>query len=210
MRAAIALSAGRGDASLGRACNCSRERCWMIKGIVSPVIAVVVMSAGFAIPAGQAGDRPVVAVETTKGSFSFETYPGDTPWTTAHVVALVQAHFYDGQRIHRALPGFIVQFGDPQTRDADKREVWGRGAAAASGKPIGAAEFSKKRPHLKGAVGMSHLGDPAKADSQIYITLEARPDLDGRYVVFGQVISGMDVVSQLEIGDEIRRVYLRP
>jgi cyclophilin family peptidyl-prolyl cis-trans isomerase len=152
----------------------------------------------------------VVVVETAKGSFSFETYPADAPWTVAHVLELVRARFYDGQRVHRSLPGFIVQFGDPQTRDPDKREVWGRGAAAASGKPVGAAEFSKKRVHLKGAIGMAHLGDPAKADSQIYITLEARPDLDGRYVVFGQVITGMDVVSQLQVGDEISRASVRP
>ena len=57
---------------------------------------------------------------------------------------------------------------------------------------------------------MAHMGNPAKADSQIYITLEPRPDLDGRYAVFGQVIAGMDVLPLLHVGDEIRRVYLRP
>jgi cyclophilin family peptidyl-prolyl cis-trans isomerase len=127
----------------------------------------------------------------------------------AHVVELVRARFYDGQRIHRAVPGFVVQFGDPQTRDPGKRELWGRGAGAASGTPIGAAEVSRKRRHVRGAVGMAHLGNPARADSQIYITLEPRPDLDGRYAVVGQVISGMEVLPQLQVGDEIRRVYLK-
>jgi cyclophilin family peptidyl-prolyl cis-trans isomerase len=182
----------------------------VIKALVSRAVAVAVIATGCAAAGQNAGDRPVVVVETEKGSFSFEIYPGDAPWTTAHVLDLVRARFYDGQRIHRALAGFIVQFGDPQTRDPDKRVVWGRGPAAASGKPIGVAELSKNRRHLKGAVGMSHQGDPAKADSQIYITLDARADLDGRYVVFGQVIDGMDVASQLQVGDEIQRVYLRP
>ncbi len=157
-----------------------------------------------------AGGPSVVVVETTKGTFAFATLPNDAPVTVRHVVALVRAHFYDGQRVHRALPGFVVQFGDPQTRDLDKRELWGRGRAAASGKSVGAAEITKKRPHKKGAVAMAHMGDPAKADSQIYVTLEDRPDLDGRYAVFGQVIEGDDVPGMLQVGDLITRMYVRP
>ena len=152
----------------------------------------------------------IVAVETTKGTFAFTTFPNDAPATVQHVLALVRARFYDGQRVHRALPGFVVQFGDPQTRDLDKRELWGRGRAAASGKPIGVAEITKRRTHKKGAVAMAHLGDPAKADSQVYVTLEDRSDLDGRYAVFGQVIEGDDVPAMLQVGDLITRVYVRP
>jgi len=112
--------------------------------------------------------------------------------------------------VHRAVPGFVVQFGDPRTRDLSKRELWGRGAGAGSGKAIGAAEMSKKRPNRQGAVGVAHLGNPAGADSQIYITLAPRRDLDGQYAVFGQVISGSDVVESLEVGDVITRAYVKP
>ena len=153
---------------------------------------------------------PVIVVETTRGTFSFETFPGEAPLTVAHIAALAAAHFYDGQRIHRAVPGFLVQFGDPRSRDLDKRDQWGRGPAAASGTPIGIAELSKKRLHQKGAVGMAHMGNPANADSQIYITLEPRPDLDGRYVVFGHVISGEEVPTQLRVGDTITRLFVAP
>jgi cyclophilin family peptidyl-prolyl cis-trans isomerase len=107
------------------------------------------------------------------------------------------------------LSGFLVQFGDPQTRDLSLRDRWGKGAAASSGTPIGVAEISKKRLHTPGAVGIAHMGNPAKGDSQIYITLAARRDLDGQYAVFGQVIEGDDVPAQLQVGDEIRRVYVR-
>jgi cyclophilin family peptidyl-prolyl cis-trans isomerase len=151
-----------------------------------------------------------VVVETSRGLFSFETYPGDAPLTVAHVVALVKSGFYDGQRIHRAIPGFIVQFGDPQTRDVSTRALWGRGAAAASGKPVGAAEATRRRLHVKGAVGMAHMGDPAKADSQLYVTLANRPDLDGQYAVFGQVTDGDEVVESLQVGDLIIRAYVKP
>jgi peptidyl-prolyl cis-trans isomerase B (cyclophilin B) len=153
---------------------------------------------------------PVIVVETTRGTFSFETFPNDAPLTVAHVVALVKSGFYDGQRVHRAIPGFVVQFGDPQTRDLSTRQLWGRGAAAGSGKPIGAAEITRRRIHVKGAVAMAHLGDPAKADSQLYVTLAIRPDLDGQYAVFGQITDGEEVVESLQVDDLITRVYIKP
>ena len=112
----------------------------------------------------------------------------------AHIVDLVKRGFYDGQRFHRAVPGFVVQWGDPQSRDLSKEALWGRGPAAASGSAVGAAEISKKRTHVKGAVAMAHPGNAALADSQMYVTLEERDDLDGKYAVFGHVISGLDVL----------------
>jgi cyclophilin family peptidyl-prolyl cis-trans isomerase len=152
----------------------------------------------------------VIVMETSKGAFAFETFSKEAPMTVAHIVDLVKNGFYDGLRVHRAVPGFVVQFGDPQTRDLAKKTLWGRGAAAGSGKPIGVAEISKKRPNRKGAVGVAHLGKPAGADSQIYVTLAPRRDLDGQYAVFGQVISGEDVIESLEVGDVITRAYVKP
>jgi cyclophilin family peptidyl-prolyl cis-trans isomerase len=177
-------------------------------GVLCLLVACATPVSGAFAQAG--GGASIVEVDTTKGTFAFTTFPNDAPVTVAQVLALVRARFYDGQRVHRALPGFVVQFGDPQTRDLGKRELWGRGRAAASGKPIGAAEITKKRTHRKGAVAMAHMGDPAKADSQIYVTLEDRSDLDGRYAVFGQVIEGDDVPARLQVGDLITRMFVRP
>jgi peptidyl-prolyl cis-trans isomerase B (cyclophilin B) len=159
---------------------------------------------------GQAGaSGPVIVVETTKGAFAIETYPKDAPKTVAHVVALVRRGFYDGQRVHRAIPGFLVQWGDPRSRDVAKEADWGRGPEASSGQPIGVGEISSKRPNVAGAVGMAHPGNPAQADSQIYGTLAKRADLDGYYAVFGRVISGADVPAKLEHGDVITKMYVR-
>jgi cyclophilin family peptidyl-prolyl cis-trans isomerase len=169
-------------------------------------LAVIVVLAATLVRT-QAG--PVIVVETTKGAFAFETYPNEAPKTVAHVLQLVRDSFYDGQRFHRALPGFVLQWGDPRSRDAAKEADWGRGDAASSGTPIGAPEISKKRMHTKGAVAMAHPGDPAKADSQIYVTLADRPDLDGRYTVFGHLIAGADVPARLQGGDLILRMYVR-
>jgi len=152
---------------------------------------------------------PVVVVETTKGAFAFETYPNEAPKTVAHVLKLVRDGFYDGQRFHRALPGFVIQWGDPRSVDQAKERDWGRGDAASSGAAVGVSEINKKRTHTKGAVAIAHSGDPAKADSQIYVTLADRPDLDGRYTVFGHVIAGADVPARIERGDLITRMYVR-
>ena len=151
----------------------------------------------------------VIVVETTKGAFAFETYPNEAPKTIAHIVQLVRQGFYDGQRFHRALQGFVVQWGDPQSRDTSKEAEWGRGDAASSGTPIGVPEISRKRLHIKGAVAMAHPGDPSRADSQIYVTLTDRPDLDGRYTVFAHIIAGNDVPSRIQRGDLITRMYVR-
>jgi cyclophilin family peptidyl-prolyl cis-trans isomerase len=160
-------------------------------------------------PVSAQQNGPVIVVETTAGTFAFETFPEDAPKTVAHILQLVRSGFYDGQRFHRAVPGFVVQWGDPQTKNADRAAEWGRGAAASSGRPIGVAEITKKRLHAKGAVGVAHMGDPAMADSQIYVTLAPRPDLNGRYTVFGRVISGSDVPERIQKGDQIMRVYVR-
>ena len=151
----------------------------------------------------------LVVVETTKGTFAFDTYPKDAPLSVAHIEKLAKAGFYDGQRVHRAVPGFVVQFGDPQTRELEKRALWGKGTEASSGDPIGVAEVVLKRKNMALAVGLAHQGEPAKADSQLYILLDTRPELDGQYAVIGQVIEGEDVPAQLQVGDEIRRVYVR-
>ena len=163
---------------------------------------------GETILPAQAG--PQIVIETAKGSFAFETFPKEAPATVAHVTALVKSGFYDGQRIHRAVPGFVVQFGDPQSRDLSKRGMWGRGAVAGSGKSVGAVEINAKRTHRRGAIGISHPGNPALADSQIYVTLANRKDLDGQYAVFGQLIGGDDVIAVLEVGDVITRAYVKP
>jgi peptidyl-prolyl cis-trans isomerase B (cyclophilin B) len=157
----------------------------------------------------QDGDGPVIVVETIRGPFSIQTYPDDAPQTVAHIVALVERGFYDGLRVHRAVPGLIVQFGDPQTRDVGLRDLWGRGQEASSGQPIGVAEITKKRTHRAGAVAVAHPGNPALADSQMYVTLADRPELDGQYAVFGQVVSGEDVPSLLRVGDLIQRMFVR-
>ena len=154
------------------------------------------------------GAGPVVVVETQKGSFEFETYPTEAPKTVARILQLVKARFYNGLRVHRVVPGYVVQMGDPQTRDMTRRDDWGNGG---SGKTIGVAEISKLRKHARGSVAMAHAGNPAEADSQFYVCLDTErcSKLDGQFVVWGKVISGLDVVEKLKVEDRIVRMTVR-
>lgn len=176
--------------------------------LTSALCALLAMPASSLL--AQAGAGPVIVVETSKGTFSFETYPNEAPRTVAHILRLVRDGFYDGQRFHRAVEGFLIQWGDPRSRDVNRQADWGRGEEASSGTAIGAAEVTKKRAHAKGAVAMaSPAGHPRLADSQVYVTLARRPDLDGHYTVFGRVISGGDVPERIQVGDVIRTMYVR-
>jgi peptidyl-prolyl cis-trans isomerase B (cyclophilin B) len=157
-----------------------------------------------AAPKPSAAAGPVLVVETAKGVIEIQTFPADAPKTVEHLVALAKRNFYNGLRVHRAIPGFVVQFGDPLTRDMTKRDRWGSGG---SGRSIGVAEV--KRKHVVGAVAIAHPGDPRLADSQMYISFAAQPKLDRDFTVFRQVTSGMDVARKLAMNDIIRRVTVK-
>jgi peptidyl-prolyl cis-trans isomerase B (cyclophilin B) len=152
------------------------------------------------------GAGPIIVLDTAKGIIEIETYPEEAPKSVAYMLALVKKGFYNGQRFHRAEPGFVIQIGDPQTRDMTKQADWGRGN---SGTPVGVVEITKKRKHGPGAVGLAHSGSAKDASGQFYITLRAAPSLDGKYVVFGRVIKGLDVASKIQKGDVLKRASVR-
>ena len=154
-----------------------------------------------------AGAGPIIVLDTAKGTIEFETYPDEAPKTVARIVELVKKGFYNGQRFHRAEPKFLIQIGDPQSRNMTMQDWWGR---AGFGKPIGAAEITKKRRHVRGAVAMAYPGsDPKMADSQFYITLRAAPELDAKYTVFGKVIEGLGVIDRIAKADVVKKASVK-
>ena len=153
------------------------------------------------------GAGPIIVLETVKGTIEFETYPEEAPKTVAQIVELVKKNFYNGQRFHRAEPNFVIQIGDPVSRDYSRQAWWGR---QSSGTPIGVAEITKKRRHVLGAVAMAYPGtDKMAADSQFFILRRAAPEMDGKFTVFGKVLTGMDVVAKIQRGDVLKRAYLK-
>jgi cyclophilin family peptidyl-prolyl cis-trans isomerase len=149
---------------------------------------------------------PVLVFETEKGTFEIETYPSQAPKTVEHIVGLVKNRFYNGLRVHRVVRNFVVQLGDPQTRDMTKKDSWGTGG---SGKPIGVAEFSKVLKHSVGIVSMAHAGDPTRADSQFFIVIGPASHLDGKHQIWGRISSGMDVVNKIAVPDRIIRATVK-
>jgi peptidylprolyl isomerase len=110
------------------------------------------------------------------------------PNTVAQIKKLTRAGFYDGIVFHRVIDGFMAQGGDPT----------GTGGGG-SGHPLH-AEFSSE-PFVRGVVAMARTSDPNSADSQFFICFAPAPALDGKYTIFGQVVSGMDYVDKLKKGD---------
>ena len=181
------------------------KKCLVLSALV--LSAITLSSAGPIEAQKSPGAGPIVVLETEKGVVEFETYPEEAPKTVARVLELVKKGFYNGHRFHRAEPNFLIQVGDPQSRNVAMQEWWGRGG---SGKPIGVAEITKKRRHVRGAVAMAYPGnDPRGADCQFYIVLKARPELDAKYTVFGKVISGLDVIDRIRRSDILRKASVR-
>lgn len=132
------------------------------------------------------------------GSIRIELLPELAPDTVARFSALAESGFYDGTYFHRVIPGFMIQGGDPYTKNLDPRDD-GRGN---SGDRVH-DEFSDY-PHTRGTVSMANTGHPNSASSQFFIVHQDTPSLDGHYSVFGRVVEGMqtvDAVTELAIDE---------
>lgn len=160
--------------------------------------------------------QPVVtaraAIVTSMGTIEIELYGEDAPRTVKNFTELAKKGFYDGLLIHRIVPGFIIQTGDPQTRDSSLRAYWGRG-----GESVYGGEFedelnrqapSYKRGYVAGTLAMANRG-PNTNTSQFFIMLadntqqpgdtakKPRKPLPPNYTIFGRVTKGMDIVQKI-------------
>jgi peptidyl-prolyl cis-trans isomerase B (cyclophilin B) len=169
-------------------------------------LAMLVFVSGVFLSLALAQDKAKGAVITLQkgGEIRIEFFPDDAPKTVENFVKLAGQGFYDGQFFHRVEPGFVVQAGDPQSKTLSPgdRKV-GTGGPGYSIK----AEFNKQK-HERGVIAMARSADPDSAGSQFYITLAAAPFLDGKYTVFGKVVSGMNVVDGIKVGDRIASIKL--
>lgn len=175
----------------------------------------------------------VVVLETSKGSVTLRADGDEAPLTAGNFVDLVRRGVYDGTVFHRVVRDpvpFVVQGGDPLSADGKvpaSRYGTGNFIDPESGEARVIPLELRRRPsgelvygtpivsptasselmltHERGAVAMARSADPNSASAQFYIALEALPELDGRYAVFGRVTEGMDVVDRLRQGDRLQR-----
>ncbi len=130
-------------------------------------------------------------IETSFGNIVFKLLPDIAPETVRNFAKLAQSGFYDGTLFHRVIPGFMIQGGDPNTKNSDKSR-WGMGGPGYTIK----AEFNS-RSHLRGIVSMARATDPDSAGSQFFIVTADSAFLDRQYTVFGEVIEGMSVADKI-------------
>ena len=130
-------------------------------------------------------------IETKFGNIELKFFPEVAPNHVNNFIELAKKGFYDGTTFHRVIPGFMIQGGDPNTRDADKS----RHGMGGPGHQI-KAEFSEK-PHKRGILSMARAANPDSAGSQFFICVKDSPFLDRQYTVFGEAVSGMDVVDKI-------------
>ncbi|MEZ4526245.1 MAG: peptidylprolyl isomerase [Desulfobacterales bacterium] len=132
------------------------------------------------------------AVISTKfGEITIKFFPDVAPNHVSSFLELARSGFYNGTSFHRVIPGFMIQGGDPLSKNPDRR-VHGTGGPDYRLK----AEFSTKA-HKRGILSMARSGHPDSAGSQFFICVADAPYLDGKYTVFGEVVSGMEVADQI-------------
>lgn len=209
-RRAIVEAAGRlgGPAALAIVTRARDDREWSIRVRAAAILSAAGQSAEVT---GSAPSRrpteyfesaallyptfsPVALVETRFGVIEIALNVVEAPLTTQNFIDLARAGFYNGLRVHRHVPNFVVQTGDAR----------GDGAG---GPGYAILDELSSLPFLRGTVGMA-LAGPDTGGSQFFITLSPSPHLDARYPVFGQVVKGMEIVDRLSVGDVIERIRI--
>ncbi len=160
----------------------------MFKKLFIIILGIMCITMVKPIKKATASSSKFITIQTTKGKIVIETLPKIAPNHVKRIKELVKQRFYDGIIFHRVIVGFMAQTGDPE----------GNGTGG-SGKNL-KAEFSDYE-YKYGTVGMARSMNPDSADSQFFICYDGCGHLTGQYTVWGQVISGMDTVESLEIGE---------
>ncbi len=137
---------------------------------------------------------PVVVLHTTMGDIAIKLYAKDAPIAVENFLTLARSGFYDGVKFHRVIKGFMIQTGDPLTKDDAKMSAWGTGGP-------GYKFENETSGHLfvRGSLGMANSGGTATNGSQFFIvTAPSTAFLDGGYTNFGEVIEGLDIAMHIE------------
>lgn len=130
-------------------------------------------------------------IETKSGNIELRFFPDVAPTHVNNFIELAKKGFYDGTIFHRVIPGFMIQGGDPNSKDSDKSRH-GMGGPGYTVK----AEFNDK-PHKRGTLSMARSANPDSAGAQFFICVADAPFLDRQYTAFGEVVSGMDVADKI-------------
>jgi peptidyl-prolyl cis-trans isomerase B (cyclophilin B) len=169
-----------------------------LMGVILPVSAQTPSPAPAADPAAAQPTPPpmkeVAVLKTSKGEMTLEFWSDVAPKTVENFKKLSKQGFYNGTAFHRIIKDFMIQGGDPNTKDPSKEASFGTGDPGYKIK----AEFNPRK-HEAGVISMARSSDPDSAGSQFFICLGAAPNLDGQYTAFGKLTKGEDILQK--IGD---------
>ncbi|MCI0619826.1 peptidylprolyl isomerase [Candidatus Wolfebacteria bacterium] len=135
---------------------------------------------------------PRAVLKTSKGTIELELFEGEAPETVGNFIALAEDGFYDGTRFHRVIPNFMIQGGDPLSKDDDQKELWGTGGPGY----MFSDEFTEELSNVRGTIAMANAG-PDTNGSQFFINIVDNTFLDGKHAVFGRVVDGMEIVDAI-------------
>jgi peptidyl-prolyl cis-trans isomerase B (cyclophilin B) len=137
-------------------------------------------------------------VHTSQGDFTVRFFNDRAPNHVKNFVDLAGSGFYDGTLFHRVIRDFVVQGGDPLTKDPKNAFIWGNaGKTDAKGNPVTLKPEFNDTVHKRGIVSMARSSAPDSASSQFFVVLKDYPSLDRQYTAFGEVVKGMDVVDRI-------------
>jgi peptidyl-prolyl cis-trans isomerase B (cyclophilin B) len=158
------------------------------------ITGVMLAAAGSARVQAQtaSGKAPQAIIETKFGSMELHFFPDKAPKHVENFMKLAKSGFYDKTIFHRVIPGFMIQGGDPNTKDETNKAQYGMGGPGYRVK----AEFND-RSHVRGTVSMARSSEPDSAGSQFFIVVQDTPHLNGKYTVFGEVVKGMEVADKI-------------
>jgi len=174
----------------------------------------IFMSGNFMGSTEQSSDMgaKVAVLETSQGTVKIELFLEQSPVTAGNFKKLVEDGFYDGTRFHRVIDGFMIQGGDPNSRDVSKVGLWGTGNPGYAIKD----EFVSGLSNMRGTIAMANSG-PNSGGSQFFINVDDnvnldwdKPPLSSKHPVFGKVVEGMDVVDSISKSQTTGSPYDRP
>ena len=152
------------------------------------ILGMLLISCG-----GKTMKNKTATFETSLGTFTLELFEDKTPVTTKNFIDLARSGFYDDTRFHRVISEFMIQGGDPLTKETSKSRMWGTGGPGYEIKD----EFAGLS-NVRGTIAMANHG-PNTGGSQFFINTADNTFLDSKHPVFGKVVSGMDVVDIIEV-----------
>lgn len=168
-----------------------------MKKIILLILALFILTAC----GGEVTVNRIATFETSEGTFKVELFEDKMPITAGNFAKLVEEGFYDGIKFHRVIENFMIQAGDPLTKDDSKKDVWGTGSPGYTIKD----EFVSGLSNIKGTLSMANSG-PNSGGSQFFINLNDNTFLDfdkepaaSKHPVFGKVVEGYDIVRKISI-----------